>query len=382
MLTIYQRLRGMVEEPESNVFADFRSYALDTIDAQERNAIEQKAQAERDAIEQKAQAERDAIEQIAAREANDNAFFDQLNKQIGRPILQSEHANFRKAVSLLKAGNFLEYVGSVIGDYYTGEPNLVRLILVSALRVGFVNPAVGLLHYKLGGATGSGKSSLYDAVAAVMPPKRVVILNSITPAELYYEAKDNPDRFKGKLVVVNEAADMRSTMSIKGLSEGSDTKEIIHRVTGKGDFVIKGPRMLLLASVNVLKDSQTANRFVQLELKPETDQAKVDKAKLQVVNGFGGFAIETDTRTPVCRCGFEVLLNDSKPFKVVDGVVDRAEELASEIALGGVEARTRRVRQFISLAFCIAASQAYARGGRQVLPGDCDEARKLLGKWI
>lgn len=313
---------------------------------------------------------------------SDEAFFNGLAAQLGRPILRKEYNDFRRAVGLLKAGTFLDWSAKIVNDYYIGETDLVKLILVSTLRVGFVNPAVGLLHYKLGGATGSGKSSMYDAIAALMPPKRVVILNSLTPAELYYEAKDSPDYFNGKIVVVNEANDMRGYMAIKGMSEGSDTKEFIHRVTGKGDFVIKGPRMLLLASVNILKDTQTANRFVQLELKPETDQAKVDKARLQVVNGFGGFAIETDTRTPTAQKGFEILLNDNKPFKVSDGVVEQAEELASEIALGGIEARTRRVRQFVSLAFCISASQSLQRGGRIVLPDDCIEARNLLGTWV
>jgi hypothetical protein len=93
-------------------------------------------------------------------------------------------------------------------------------------------------------------------------------------------------------------------------------------------------------------------------------------------------SISDDPRTVVVKAGFALLLSDPSAFRVGDGVERRAEELAGEIALSGPEAMTRRVRQFVALAFCLAASKSYVRGEKRVEVEDVQEAHELLKPWL
>jgi hypothetical protein len=331
-----------------------------------------------------------ALSQISKQEATEDALFQNLTKRIGRPISHSQRGAFIKGLDVLEAGDLIPFASKLIADYHSGDEGLVNLMLTTVLRVGFSSPSASLCHIATNGKSGSGKTDLQSCVAALLPSSRVETLNSISPLVLYYETLNedglsDPDRFKGKIVILNEAnATKGSNESLKALAEMSETATFTHRVTVGGksrDLNIKGARSVLCASVVPIKDSQCAARFMPLNVEKETDLARVNKARLSAANSMAGRTIETDPRTKIVQGAFELILADETPFEEPDdtsqALVTRRSE---EMALAGVG--TRMIKMFWSLCLCVAASQSYARGFRKVEVEDVEATFSLLKPWL
>ena len=317
-----------------------------------------------------------------------------LSEKIGRPVLGDEGKLFNHALTLLEKGRFLDFACEIVSDFHAGDVDAVRLLLISVLRIGFSAPSVGLLHYKIGGLSGVGKSDLLNTVLALLPVRRVRMFNSVSAKVLYYASvdatgKSNPKYYTGTVVAVQEANESgtsagRGYDAIKAIGEQSEA-EVVHSVTmglKARELKIGGPRCLLLSAVTALRDQQAANRLISLDLKPETEGARIAKARMQAANGMNGTSIETDLRRPIAQAGFELLFSDPTPFtEPSDEVRARVTELSEHIALNAT-GTTRRVRQYVALVFCEAALETFARGERRLELADVEAAYELITPWL
>jgi energy-coupling factor transporter ATP-binding protein EcfA2 len=355
---VYTSSEQRCSEPNL-VFEDFKQFALNEIKANE-----------------------------AANEAHDDALFTKLSEKIERPITKKEHKAFTKALEVLEAGNLINYATKLVEDYHSGDEELVRLMLTSVLRIGFTSSS-NLCHFALTGQSGTGKSDLISNLATIWPKTRVMALTSISNQVLFYQTiddsgKTDPTAFSGKVLIVNEANSSQQTESLKALAEASETEAFTRRVTigGKAkDLVIQGPRCCIVASVSKIKDSQTANRFIQPTIERETDGARVAKARLSSSNDMAEKTISKDVRCKVAAAAYELLLADKSEFnKPTDEAQELVTNISEDLGLKGVG--TRRVKQFWSICQCVAASKSYARGERCVKSEDVIEAHKLLEPWI
>ena len=329
-----------------------------------------------------------ALSEIAKQERTDEALFSRLSDRVGRPIIASERKAFTAALDLLETGGLIDYTTSLVGDYHAGDEALIRLMLTGVLRVGFSSSS-SLIHIALTGASGTGKTDLIVNLASLLPKNRVIALTSISNQSLFYATVDESGKsdhsaFHGKILIVNEANGSAQTESLKALAEASETEAFTRKVTVGGktrDLIIQGARMCLVSSVNAIKDSQTANRFIQPEIERETDQMRVAKARLTSANAMSEKTIRNDPRCAIAAAAYELLLSDRTRFKAPDKETRcLVSEISEELGLKGVG--TRLVKDFWSLCQCVAASQSYARGERRVVESDAHQARELIEHWV
>jgi len=318
--------------------------------------------------------------------------FKSLSERIKRPILKSEREAFTLALEMLERGDFITWCVDHINKYHAGDTTLARLLLVSALRVSF-HSSSALLHYSVTGASGSGKSDLYEKICAIIPSNHLEVMTSVTPQVLYYatlsESNDgqrvtNPEAFSGKVIVVTEINDSRSFSALKAFAEQSEISTFTHKVTIGGtakDLIVRGARAVFCASVMPINDEQAANRFIDVSISKSDMQAKVDKAALACSNVLNEATIETDPQSDIAKAGVELLMSGDSEFEEpTEEVKQLVKDTSAAMTVRGIS--LRKVKQLYSLAQCCAVEKSWRRGELRVEVEDVKEACELLKPWL
>ena len=132
-----------------------------------------------------------------------NVLLDQAERAAHVEATQAEphpltEAHRRAAEKLLDAPDLLDRVARAMeAQGHVGEERNKRLVYLAATSRLMASP----LNVLLLAPPGTGKSSVLDAVTALMPPEAVVTLTRLTPTVLFYMG---PDALRNKLVVVDE----------------------------------------------------------------------------------------------------------------------------------------------------------------------------------
>jgi hypothetical protein len=319
-----------------------------------------------------------ALERIATQERDEAVFFERLSTRIGRTIRISERRAFNEALNLLEQGTFLDAALDEASKWHSCLPGsddekLLKMLLCGVLRIGFDSQS-SLLNFGVFGGSSRGKSSALKTVCGLLPQSRVTVLNSVTPRVIQYQTIDaesgesNPHFYQGRVILINEA-----------LAETSQDDAIIHLTTSGSkakSLVISGARCVMIASLVPPADPQIHTRLVECTLGQESQLAKVAKSQLISANILNEASMGRSKGVAVIRAGYELLLSDPSHFAEPSSEVRRAaDQLCAESA---ETMSTRRIKQALAFAQCIAASLTYKRGERRLTVEDLTAAFELL----
>lgn len=332
-----------------------------------------------------------ALERIATQERDEAVFFERLSTRIGRTIRISERRAFNEALNLLEQGTFLDAALDEASKWHSCLPGsddekLLKMLLCGVLRIGFDSQS-SLLNFGVFGGSSRGKSSALKTVCGLLPQSRVTVLNSVTPRVIQYQTIDaesgesNPHFYQGRVILINEALDVSNKRydGIKALAETSQDDAIIHLTTSGSkakSLVISGARCVMIASLVPPADPQIHTRLVECTLGQESQLAKVAKSQLISANILNEASMGCSKGVAVIRAGYELLLSDPSRFAEPSSEVRRAaDQLCAESA---ETMSTRRIKQALAFAQCIAASLTYKRGERRLTVEDLEAAFELL----
>jgi energy-coupling factor transporter ATP-binding protein EcfA2 len=326
-----------------------------------------------------------ALRQIEEATHADTEFINSLSARLGRQIFWSERHTFYEALDLLEQGTFIDEALAQAAKFHSGDEKLIKTLCLGVLRIGFSSTS-SLLNFGLSGSSGVGKTSALRTVCGLLPQDRVTILNSVSPKVLQFKTLNeqgvsDPDYYKGRCILINEINDTSNKRydGLKALAETSQDDAIIHQTTSGGkakDLVIRGERCVMIASVKAPQDPQIQSRLVEFTLPKEDAAARVSKARLSCANILSEAKLSTDPKTKVIQAGYELLLSDPSKFaKPSSEVKAYADRVCAESA---AMMSTRRIKQALAFAQCIAASLTYKRGERVLTVDDLAAAFALL----
>jgi DNA primase catalytic core len=188
------------------------------------------------------------------------------------PMTDGERA---AALALLRAPNLLE---RILADFeragVVGEETNKLVGYLAALSRKLPEPLAVIIQ----SASAAGKTSLMDAVLALVPPEERVQYSAMTSQALFYMAETN---LKHKvLAVVEEEGAERASYALKLLqSEG----ELTIASTGKDpetgklvthEYRVEGPVMIMLTTTAVELDEELVNRALVLTVDETQAQTK------------------------------------------------------------------------------------------------------------
>lgn len=193
-------------------------------------------------------------------------------------------AQRRAAEELLDQGDLLDRVAKAMESLgHVGEERNKRLVYLAATSRLTPNPLSVLLL----APPGTGKSSVLDAVTALMPRESVVSLTRLTPMSIYYMGEH---ALRHKLVVVDEydgQADADHAVRVLQ-SRG----ELSYSVTVQGkaqNLVVRGPVAVMSGTVSSTIDPQNTSRCLELTLDDSAEQTKrIQEAQARRAAGQAG----------------------------------------------------------------------------------------------
>jgi hypothetical protein len=155
----------------------------------------------------------------------------------------------------------------------TGEEETKRLAYLTATSRLLPRPLSAILL----APSGCGKSSLLDAIEALLPPEDVLFLSRLTGQALFYAG---PDALCHKLVVIDEQAGASDAdYSLRTLqSKGSLTLR-----TGRGEVTVKGPISLMSGTTSTDLNPENLSRCLELTLDDSPSQTRRIQARQQAL---------------------------------------------------------------------------------------------------
>jgi hypothetical protein len=324
--------------------------------------------------------------------ANDETTIDEIEKYLKRRIPSTQREAYLEAWALLHQGGnafFKECIGLLV-DYHALDKALIQLKLRGIIRPRYSSVSA-LVHFDSTGGPGSGKNDLASNLAACIPPRYLILLSSVTPKALYYMLIErsgagrgdrvtniNKDFFKGKIIIITEAADSETVTALKALAETDEFSEFTHSaVINKEaiDMTIRGPRCVITASVDGINDTQLKRRFIHGSISDETDEARAEKLELVEELLFEERNIKEDLRLPTIHAGFDILFvtEDLPPLIPVDADshdLIKALNRVFDAAGYGIT----NIKQFYTICQCAAIWNRFARGYCRIEMNDVLEA--------
>ena len=186
----------------------------------------------------------------------------------GQAVVLTE-ARRRAAEKLLDAPDLLDRVARAMeGLGHVGEERNKRLVYLAATSRLMASP----LNVLLLAPSGTGKSSVLDAVTALMPLEAVVALTRLTQMSLYYMGTD---ALRNKLVVVDEYDGQADADHAVRVLQSRGELSVSVTVQGKAqNRVVRGPVAVMSGTVSATIDRQNASRCLELTLDDSAEQTR------------------------------------------------------------------------------------------------------------
>jgi len=163
---------------------------------------------------------------------------------------------------------------------HVGEDAVKRLAYLAATSRLMAHPLSVLLL----APSGTGKSAVLDAVAALMPSEQVVPLVRLTEHSLYYMG---PDALRHKLVVVDEYEGAGAADHPLRVLQSKGELRMSSTVKGRAqEFVVRGPVAVVSGTTATNLDVQNTSRCLVLALDDSPEQtARVQAAQARAWSG-------------------------------------------------------------------------------------------------
>jgi DNA primase len=219
-------------------------------------------------------------------------------------------------------------------------PDLVARIVADMERCGVVGEANNLLAGYLAAvsrkldtplailiqsSSAAGKSSLMDAVLALMPPEEKVQYSAMTGQSLFYLGETD---MQHKILAIAEEEGVRQAAYALKLLQSDG--ELTMAATGKDDttgnlttksYTVKGPVMLMLTTTAIDVDEELMNRCLVLTVNESREQTRAIHARQRMKQTLAGMLAANDKQT-ICALhqNAQRLL---QPVAVVNPYADR-----------------------------------------------------------
>lgn len=313
-------------------------------------------------------------------------------------IKDSQAPEYLNAWRLLHTGDyaFFRFCMQVVETYHALDAELAQTFLLVTTRARY-SSASALLHNDCTGDGGAGKNDLVNRVTAIIPSRFLDMFSSITPMAVYYETiektegrdgktakKVDKDRFSGKIIVITEVADAAGYAALKALAETDEAAEFTHMATVNGQTVkmtIRGPRCVVVTSVDGINDPQIKRRFIHSSISADTLENKKEKLKVAEYIMLNEADIRDDPRLKIAHAGINLIF--STDGLVFDDLEPRTVELIEKLNQAFLNAgySITNLKQFFSICQCSAVWNRFNRGYLRIEIDDVRAAWFLLSSF-
>jgi len=230
----------------------------------------------------------------------------------------------------LRDGSWKKIVQEALDEVIAGERPLRMFLIYSALSSQLSDER---LHNMMVGDSQMGKSFLQLTIARSLFPSILMTANSLSSKAIYYkaDAEGNPEVFKGKLFLIEEAADLPP-----------ETRAIIKQMTSNGADVLEnmtvdenrkfksqkvaGMPVIWTNSHELFEDvgSQLKNRFFKTHI-DETNQQDIIIERFQKERMAFGPVKSTLSEIPHARALVEKIMEVGE-YTVINLFIDLIEQ--------------------------------------------------------
>lgn len=273
------------------------------------------------------------------------------------PVLSAEEE--REALALLRAPDLVErIVADLAACGVVGEATNLLAGYLAATSRKLDTPLAVLIQ----SSSAAGKSSLMEAVLAMMPPEERIQYSAMTGQSLFYLGETD---LQHKILAIAEEEGVRqAAYALKLLqSDGQLTMASTGKDEATGNLVTKqyrvqGPVMLMLTTTAIDVDEELLNRCMVLTVNESREQTRAIHARQRQRQTLAGLLAETD------RTALIALHRNAQRLLVPVAVVN---PYADQLSFGDHQTRTRRDHaKYLSLIRAIALLHQHQRERRQV----------------
>jgi hypothetical protein len=341
----------------------------------------------------------DDFKQRLAHNASEQTTLALIAKTLGTfKITEDDAPAYVNAWRLLYSPNFafFRFCMGIVETYHALDTELAQTFLLGTTRARYSSTSA-LLHNDCTGDGGAGKNDLVNRVTALIPSRFLDMFSSITPMAIYYETKEtnhtrdgktvvhiNKDRFKGKIIIITEAADAAGYAALKALAETDEAAEFTHMTTVNGQtekLTLRGPRCVVVTSVDGINDPQIKRRFIHSSISEDSLENKKKKLEVAQYIMLNEADIRDDPRIKIAHAGINLIF--STDGLVFEDIEPRTKELIAKLNQEFVAAgySITNLKQFFSLCQCSAIWNRFNRGYLRVTIEDVNAAWFLLSSF-
>jgi post-segregation antitoxin (ccd killing protein) len=250
----------------------------------------------------------------------DEAIRDNAAPKSRAPVLSAEDE--QAALALLKSPDLLvRIVADMERCGVVGEANNLLAGYLAAVSRKLDAPLAILIQ----SSSAAGKSSLMDAVLAMVPPEERVQYSAMTGQSLFYLGETD---MQHKILAIAEEEGVRQAAYALKLLQSDG--ELTMASTGKDDvtgnlvtkqYSVKGPVMLMLTTTAIDVDEELMNRCMVLSVNESREQTRAIHARQRVKQTLAGLLAASDrTAITALHQNAQRLLD---PVLVVNPYADR-----------------------------------------------------------
>ncbi len=222
-----------------------------------------------------------------------------------------------EAEYILKEGNPLEFIKTVVQLEHAGDDLLIKAEYISALSATLAPSISETINLWSIGQSGKGKTHSMQAVLKVLPSYLYEIFTSTSAkAYFYYVKKHGENALSDKLLFIDETeANMDSEPVLRALTNRTEITPRHLSVYDAEllDLKIKGKRAIWFTSVRMFGTDQLHNRFLFLNPDEESEQ-DIRVYELQRENQLD---IEVDdTPYSIAKCMTDIIVKEAKNLPV------------------------------------------------------------------
>jgi DNA primase len=340
------------------------SFHLDTLDlyqARSRSAFAQAAAKQCNVPE--AQVAKELLEMIEMLESA------RLNlpakEETGKPAETPMTREEKEAVlKYLRSPNLLE---RIVEDFHScgliGERSSILMGYLAALSRKLTKPLSLLVVAR----TGAGKSSLQDAICALVPSEELVRVTRLTGQALFYK---DPDSLKGKvLAIAEEEGAAQAVYSLRTLASDQWLSIAATRTdpqTGKlhtEHYEIHGPVAIIITTTSPEAfDEETRSRFVLVTMNESVEQTRAILVRQRESHTLDGVLAEAGADQVHRR--HHQLQRLLRPLSVVNPYVDQLTYPADRLIA------RREQKKYLTLINTIALLHQYQRPVKKATRGE------------
>lgn len=232
-----------------------------------------------------------------------------------RPVVATlTPARRAAAEKLLASRDLLDQAASAMESLgHVGEESAKRLAFLVAISRLLARPLSALLI----APSGSGKSAVLDAVAALVPPEHLVVSSRLTAGSLYYAGRD---ALRHRLILVDEFDGQADAALAVRVLQSRGALSLTTTVQGRTEtFSVEGPVAVMSGTTSPALDLQNTSRCLELSLDDSPEQtARVHEAQARAWAGRGPQAPDRERWHDAQR-----LLAEELPAQVVVPFAER-----------------------------------------------------------